>query len=286
VKLQLLGFAVGLSVAAATAASAAPIQTMFTWNPAGASNNLNGGSVTADNITIADFASETIDPTTGAFTEVGVLKIAGFLNGGSGVSAPGLNATNGYSLYLTYTASGNQGGPLPTTPGTTISGSINSISYTLWGNPHGNPTFTVHNGSVTIANNKGAVPLAVGSGGGSLTDFATLTYTGKAYIPSAQAITTFQACTGVGGGCTGDESGFFTSPPASMMLDLEIALTNTARVSTTHKGTPTFINISGGGGNLDLLRTPVPEPATLALLGAGLLGLGVVRRKQVRHQQG
>ena len=283
-KFQWLGLALGLSVGVATAASAAPA-TMFTWNPGAATPHLNGAAVTADNMNVADFSSATIDPLTGAFTEVGALRITSFLVGGAIASAPGLNAANGYSLYLTFTATGNQGGPVPTVAGTTISGSISSISYTLWGNPHGNPSFTVHNGSVTIGNNSGAVALAVGSGGGTLSDFVTLTYTGKAYIPSAQAITTFVPCTGPGGGCTADESGFFVSPSASIKLDLEAAFTNTARVSTLKKGSPTYLNIAGGGGNLDLLRVSVPEPTTLALLTAGVIGLGAVRRKRVRRGQ-
>src|SRR4051812_35499192 len=96
VKLFPLMMAAGIAVGVSTAASAAP--TIFTWSPSGANPPLVGGDVTADNITVADFASATINPVNGDFTEVGALKVSSFQLGGSGATATGLNST--YSLYV------------------------------------------------------------------------------------------------------------------------------------------------------------------------------------------
>lgn len=46
-----------------------------------------------------------------------------------------------------------------------------------------------------------------------------------------------------------------------------------------------FFNSTGSitnGANVTLTAAPIPEPASLALLGAGLIGLGVVRRRKQR----
>lgn len=263
----------GLGVAVGLVGAAAATPVTFTWAPTGASPSMTGGTVTANNLVVADFASATINPFTGAFSETGALRVTSFELGGSGVFAPGLNST--YGLYLTFNATGNQGGPVPG-PGNTVSGPISSFSYTLWGNPTGSPTFAVSNGAVTIGNNASAFVLAYGSGGGTPADFVTLTNTGIGFLPSAHVDATFNPCTGAVGPCTADQSGFFVSPPASFVLSLEAAFTNTLTVSTLVPGAPTYLNIVGGGGNVTF---NVPEPTTLMLLGMGVLSMiGAARR--------
>lgn len=268
-KTFILGLGLTLGVAGTALANPIP----FTWDPGGASTPMTGASVTANNIVVADYASATINPVTGAFTQVGALRVTSFEFGGSTVPAPGLNST--YSLYFTFSTIGSIGGPVPG-PGGTTAGPINSIDYTLWGNPSGAPTFTVTNGAVTIGNNAGAFVLGYGTGGGGLGDFVTLTNTGAGFLPSAHVLASFTPCTGVVGPCTADQSGFFLAPPSTFTLTIEAAFTNTLSVSDLVPGDPTYLNITGGGGNLSF----VPEPGTLTLLGLGVLGmLGVARRR-------
>jgi PEP-CTERM motif len=249
------------------AARAAPV--LFTWDPAGASPALTGGSVTASAFDAFTYAVASIDPTTGNFTENAALQINGFAVGGVSQPASGLNGT--YGLYITFTANGTLGGPLPA-QGSSVTGPVTSFTYTLWGDPEVE-SMTVSGNTLTVNNATNAVALATGSGGGTPFDTATLVNNGGGtYTPSGSAVADFIPAVG--------ESGFFVSPVAGdyLGLDLSNAFTNPIGTATLTPGIPTLLDVSGGSYSGTFFA--VPEPASLAVLGIGILGLLAFGRRR------
>ena len=226
------------------------------------------------------------------FTGSGILTLSSFALNQNNIPAgiSGLNLgiePQGYNLYATFSLSGTlASGPGNLLPGSTYN--LTSLNVVLFADP-------LENGVVTPASSSGAgttpsmsntaddIQLALAT---LQTGTAGIDILGGAFLNS---IETFALCTGagtasVGGtavagpGClNGTGNSFFLSPKPFYELAFD-AFNNTTQ-GVSRNGNLVAINQAVG----DVDFNTIPEPATLAMFGMGLLGLGAaLRRRRAR----
>lgn len=266
---------------AAVVGSPAYAITNFTWSPAGGgiSTNTTGNSqFSADKITIADYAviHIPVDPTVpGSITESGILAATSFVNlggtnagfvpgTGTGIGIPGATP---YQLFITFSSTSHFTTFIPAA--NVAIGVFDAVTYSLWGDIGGNCDF-----APTGFSGCSVAPVELANG--VLSNLGLNQVSIINGIPAANVQLTFNELV----------PGFFVNPPPSVTLEMEGAFTNTPGATSSNCG-PSGVNcsvtINGGGGNLDFIPQTVPEPGTLWLLGAGLLGLaGIGRRARAR----
>ena len=262
--IRTLGLAAGLgALSLAAPAMAVP----FTWDPGAAVPG--AGTISADNITVQDYATVSVT-STGAFTENGLINLSTFNSGGTPVNVQGLGSS--FAIYAQFTGTGTQGaGNVTPSNGTSITGQFNSLNYTLFA-AQGTPTFSATAGGATVSGLTNQTTLANGS---LIT--GTTALTADQFGGLSATATTVNSLNVV-------DPAFFVSPGSTFSLGLDVAFTNTGSILSTSGANELVIN--GGGGNATVTASsapppPVPEPASFAVLGAGLIGLAMARRQRL-----
>jgi hypothetical protein len=270
-----------LSVSAIASADAAAVVTI-TADPSGAGLS-NAGPFSFNGITTSDFSTINLTSTGGgnfSFTETGFLPISSLTPGT--FIPPGLNGTAGatpYGLYIGFTAAGT----LATSAANTLTGSFSNVNFNFLGDPGFDSTFN-HFDATHQVNCVGCGNDIVLASGGLLpggTNLVSINNSTSANpLPAAFVDLLFN----------GTNASFFTSPPVPFTVNLFSQFSNTPFVtalfnSSLPPGVTQVVTIGttagqGGSGSGQFVTTTIPEPASMAILGAGLLGLGLIRRRK------
>ena len=235
-----------VAAAAVVACSGASAVSAFTFTPS--AFGATGSSFMADTAIVADFAVVTATST--AFTETGYLSVSSFQNGGTVATAPGLNST--YGVYVSFTATGSINPTLNTLTG---------LNYSVYGYTGAPATFTATAAGVTKTATTDTL-LGTGTLVPGINPFGATIIGGVAYgsFVTANSLT----FSGVGGAFSpiSSASAQFANTGGQMIV------------------TPTGFVVNGGGGSINLIAAPVPEPETYALMLGGLAAVGFVARRR------
>lgn len=203
------------------------------------------------------------------FTNDGPLGFTGAVNGVDS----GLGAAGGYQLYLTFNLVAQLTSGVIGAPGSEYN--LTSLNFDLWRDNHVSnidPLKTQFVASTTAANAallNNADDIKMGSG--------SLVFGTASLTPGAPGFTmgaALNSVTSYTNTAAGNQYFFDPSPFYNVSFN---AFNNTGS-GVTSSGNNIAINSAAGVVDFNMNR--VPEPETLALMGIGLLGLGVSLRKR------
>ena len=229
--------------------------TVVTFNPGIAVAGQQ--SFVADKLNLLTFAQVDLGSTMNnktSFTDHGYLQLnnTSFHN----VTTNPVGNGTAYTIYFDFFGTGTQSASDFTA---SSQGTFNTLNYTMY-EAAGASTFGIVANSPHVTNNGPLTVLATGSMINGTTSFSAAPLGAGANVTE----TFVQQLAG------------FILAPANETLTMAGAFNNDSNIVTLN-GTKAF-TLNGGGGDITFTAT-VPEPGTWALLGAGLIGLGLVRRR-------
>jgi hypothetical protein len=265
--------AVALGAFAVAGAGNAQASLVVTFDPAALASVGSAGTGS-----LANFNSDTqnggdnslaVIQSNGNFTENGILAFSSFALASNNLSPLTTGLLIDYNLYLTFTATGSLTNWNPANPAN-ASGQFNTLTYQLIATP---------TSALVTPPTSGTAPSIAGTAPVLTASSTLLLASSSLVINSSVSTNNFGIPTAsVLLGLTQAGTTFFAAPPGINEFDASF---------TNSPGTFTYSGVYGDGhenlaitGSFNDNFAIVPEPASIALIGSGLLGLGFVGRRR------
>ncbi|SCX05021.1 PEP-CTERM protein-sorting domain-containing protein [Nitrosomonas eutropha] len=245
---------------------------VFTVSPSYITGNSAHNDFQADSLAGTASGQIILNASTNTAAESGYIDFSNFALAGSTVGAGISRITVDYGIYLTFDLTTSLSSGSFGTTGSTYT--LDTLTFTMYADPNLDTAFT----QATLTN-----PASVG---GTIADD---------FILATGSLITGESAIIQGGVALNSYTDFLTSPAGQSFFsqpnpfyDLMFnAFNNTGDAVAFNYDTATgcltgecIVAVKSGVGTFDFQGSVVPEPATLALLGIGLLGFGTSRLRK------